>query len=80
MINSVNQLFFPDVKMLLIKLLKQFLKSMNAAKSSEKHFNKTLILIEDEEENFQSSSKRWICEKIIENDDEKVRDYCHITG
>ena len=79
MINSVNQLFFPDVKMLLINLLKQFLKSMNAVKSSEKHFNKTLILTE-EEENFQSSSTCWICEKIIENDDEKVRDYCHITG
>ena len=80
MINSVNQLFFPDVKMLLINLLKQFLKSMNAVKSSEKHFNKTLILTEDEEENFQSSSTCWISEKIIENDDEKVRDYCHITG
>ena len=22
----------------------------------------------------------WICEKLINNDDEKVRDHCHITG
>ena len=22
----------------------------------------------------------WICEKLIDNDDEKVRDHCHITG
>ena len=33
-----------------------------------------------EEEQFQSSSTCWICERLIEYDDEKVRDYCHITG
>ena len=22
----------------------------------------------------------WICEKRIDNDEEKVRDYCHVTG
>ena len=32
----------------------------------------------EEEEQFQSSNIRWICEKLIE--DEKVRDHCHITG
>ena len=29
--------------------------------------------------NFQSSKMCWICEKLIKNDDEKVRDYCHVT-
>ena len=22
----------------------------------------------------------WICEKLIDDDDEKVRDHCHVTG
>ena len=28
---------------------------------------------EKEEEQFQSSNSRWICETLIDNDDEKVR-------
>ena len=35
---------------------------------------------EEEEEQFQSSNTCWICEKLIDNHDEKVRDDCHITG
>ena len=42
-----------------------------------KHFNKNLIMSE-EEETFQSSNTCWICEKLIDKDDEKVRDHCHI--
>ena len=43
----------------------------------KKHFNKNLIMTEEEEQ-FQSSNMCWICEKLI--DDRKVRDYCHING
>ena len=39
-----------------------------------KHFNKNLIMSETEEERFQSSNICWICEKLINHDDEKVRD------
>ena len=46
----------------------------------EKHFNKNLIMNEEEEYLFQQSNSCWICEKLIDNDDEKVRDHCHITG
>ena len=35
---------------------------------------------EEEQEQFQSSNTCWICEKLIDNDDEKVRDHCHVTG
>ena len=35
---------------------------------------------EEEEEQFQSSNACWICEKLIDDDDEKVRDHCHLTG
>ena len=34
----------------------------------------------EEEEQFQSSHTCWICEKPIYNNNEKVRDYCHVTG
>ena len=43
---------------------------MNTVKSNE----------EKEEEQFQSSKISWICEKLIDDDDEKVRDHRHVTG
>ena len=42
-------------------------------------FNKSLIMTE-EEYLFQQNDKCWICKKIIDNEGEKVRDHCHITG
>ena len=48
-------------------------------KIMNKHFNKNLIMTE-EENLFQESNNCWICKKLIDNDDEKVRDHCHITG
>ena len=33
-----------------------------------------------EEEEFQSSNTCCICEKLIDDDDEKVRGHRHITG
>ena len=39
-----------------------------------------LIMNEEEEYLFQQSNSCWICKKLIDNDDEKVRDHCHITG
>ena len=87
MINLVSQLFFTEVKMLLINLLKQ-LKSMNTLKEyeyckrrvGEKYFNKNLIIATEEEEQLQSSNTCWICKNIIESEDEKVRDHYRITG
>ena len=46
----------------------------------KKLFNKNLIMSEEVEEQFQSINTYWICEKLIDNDDEKVRDHYHITG
>ena len=45
-----------------------------------KHFNKKLIMSEKEEHLFQQSNSCWICKKLIDNDEEKVRDHCHVTG
>ena len=81
MIGLLSQLLFIEVKMLLMNLLKQFFRSINIAKNiRNKHFNKNLIMSEKEEHLFQQSNSCWICKKLIDNDDEKVRDHCHITG
>ena len=45
-----------------------------------KHFDKNLIMSEKEEHLFQQSNSCWICKKLIDNDEEKVRDHCHVTG
>ena len=49
-------------------------------KIMKKNFNKNLLMTEQEEYLFQKSNNCWICEKLIDNDDEKIRDHCQITG
>ena len=46
----------------------------------KKHFNKNLIMNEEEEYLFQQSNSCHLSKKLIDNDDEKVRDHCHING
>ena len=36
-------------------------------------------MTEEEEHFFQQSNSCCICKKLIDNDDEKVRDHCHVT-
>ena len=47
-------------------------------KVMKKHFNKNLIMLEEEGQQFQLRNICSICEKRI--DDDNVRDHCHITG
>ena len=49
-------------------------------KIMRKHFNKKLIMSKKEEHLFQESKSCWICEKLFDNDEEKVRDHCHVVG
>ena len=35
---------------------------------------------EEEKHLFHQSNSCWICKKLIDNDEEKVRDHCHVTG
>ena len=61
------------------KFIEAILKEYeNSKKVMKKYFNKNLIMIEEEEKQFQLSNTFWICEKLIDN--EKVRNHCHITG
>ena len=46
----------------------------------KEYFNKNLIISEEEEHLFQTSNSCWICKKLIDNDEEKVRDHCHVTN
>ena len=34
----------------------------------------------EEEERFQLTNKCWICDKLFDVGDDKVRDHCYITG
>ena len=61
------------------KFIEAILKEFEYCKKvMKKHFNKNLIMSEEEKE-FQSSDICWICEKLIDDDNEKVRDECHVT-
>ena len=46
----------------------------------KKYFSKNLTMSYEEEEQFQSSNTCWICEKLIDDDDETLRDNCHVNG
>ena len=46
-----------------------------------KHFNKKLVMTK-EDEDFENPTKCWICDSDYVDDDDddvKVRDYCHVT-
>ena len=43
-------------------------------------FNKPLIIMKDDEEEFQKAKECYICNKKYTEKDIRVRDHCHITG
>ena len=62
------------------KFIEAILKEYEYCKKvMKKHFNKNLIRSEEKEQ-FQSSNTCWVCEKLIDDDDEKVRYHHHVTG
>ena len=63
------------------KFIEAILKENKYCKKvMKKHFNRNLIMSEKEEEQFHSSNNSWICEKLIDDIDEKVKDHSHISG
>ena len=46
----------------------------------KKHFNKKLVMIKEENKDFENSTRRWICDNDYVDNDVKLRDHCHITG
>ena len=49
-------------------------------KIMKKHFNKNLVMSAEENERFGMTNICWICSKLIDCNDNKVRDHCHISG
>ena len=43
------------------------------------HFNKELVMTKDNED-FESTTKCWICDKAYIDCEVNVRYHCHITG
>ena len=39
-----------------------------------------MIICEKGEHLFQEGNSCWICKKLIDNDEEKLRDHCQVTG
>ena len=61
------------------KFIEAILKECQYCKKvMKKHFKRNMIMIE--EELFQSRNNFCICEKLVDDDNEKVRDHCHVTG
>ena len=63
------------------KFVKSILNEYNYCKKiMRKYFCKNLITSAEKNELFEMTNICWICDKLIENTDNKVRDHCHITG
>ena len=65
--------------------INKFIKSMfrevkNCQDIVKKNFNKPLQMTSKDEGNFKKATRCHICRKIYKEDEEPVRDHCHITG
>ena len=62
------------------KLIEAILEEYGYYKKVIKNlYNKNLIM-SAEEEKFQLTNSCWICDKLLDVGDEKVKDHCHMTG
>ena len=63
------------------KFIESILNEYNyCRKVMRKHLYKTLIMSVEEEERFEQSNICWICSKLIDLSDKKLRDHCYISG
>ena len=46
----------------------------------KKHFINNLVMTAKQNEEFERSNICWICGKLIDNGENKVRDHCHIKA
>ena len=47
---------------------------------TKKHFNKELVLTKKDNEDFENTTKCWVCDNDYIDSDVKVNDHCHMTG
>ena len=66
----------PDAAKVFCKKIQEYMKDIY---SLIKKINKKMEITEKEQENFNLATECYICKKELNNDD-KVRDHCHLTG
>ena len=54
-------------------------ESKHCSDVMKKHFNKELVMTKEDNEDFENSTKFWICDNDYIDAYVKLRDYCHIT-
>ena len=57
-------------------ILKEYDYCKNVIKQ---HFNKNLVMSEEDDKRFKSSNKYCVCNKLFDAGDNKVRDHYHVT-
>ena len=63
------------------KFMEKMLEEVEYCKAVvKKHFNKPLVMTEDDEQRFRTMDGCHICGEKYEKKDVHVRDHCHITG
>ena len=68
-------------KNVVYQFIKSILNEYNYFKKViKKCFCRNLIMNAEEEERFEQSNICWVCGKLFEISDDKVRDHCHISG
>ena len=66
--------------MLFTILLAAWSKKLNCCDVMKKKINKELAMTKNDNEDFENSTKYWICDNSCFDNDIKVKDHCHITG
>ena len=46
----------------------------------KKKIKKELVMTKEDNEEFENSTKCWMCDNVYVDGDMKVRDHCHVTG
>ena len=46
----------------------------------KEHCSKELVMAKKDDENFENSTKCWICDIVYVDGDVKVGDHCYVTG
>ena len=63
------------------KFIKCIFKEYGYCRSvMKKHFNNNLVMTAEQNKEFEKSNICWIFEKLIDVNDVKVRDHCHVTS
>ena len=81
MINLVKMLCCTKERMQCLILVSVFFTEYNYCRDAiKKHFDNKLVISAEQNEEFERTNICWICGKLIDIGDNKVRDHCHVTG